>query len=209
MIYLLGSQPAALIDKFECDMPSLSPNGRFLTFVALYPKHFAPEDQTSNFVMFYDLLKAPGENRHLPRTDFPLKDVPDRRIGVQLYPLSRPAINQRHAVRPTHTIYDFTWSPDSTKLIFMDEEAVTVSDDISASAANVADRGNPDLSSPIVRKTNAYLVLVTFQNGTAKALRTPAGNCPLNSGNRCGFDFQRAVFGKDDLTIVHHVSGPK
>lgn len=89
-IYIVNPGASVMLDHFGCRNPSLSPDGKLLTFLAWYPAHASSDDLTSDFVMLYDLRKDAIENRHKPRVDFPLMNDTDRQVGAQLYPLSRP-----------------------------------------------------------------------------------------------------------------------
>jgi hypothetical protein len=208
-MFVLGSKPPALLDQFRCENPALSPNGKLLSFLAYYPPHFARESVTGDFVMLYDLAKTALGNRNSPRSNFPLNDISDRRVGLQAYPIFRPAGERGDAANgstwPVHTIYDQTWSQDSSKLLFRDEVEPITSSRIgqttgSGSLGNLrpsAKTGEPE----------RFLVLINVKNSGLMVRRVRSPSCPAISGSRCVLELKAATFGADGIAIPQHITG--
>ena len=209
-VFVLGSRSGTLLDSFGCEMPSLSPDGRFLAFIAYYPQHFAADDLTSNFVMLYDLKEGPGQNRGRRRIDFPLENDPSRQVGAQLYPLSLPRIPQvgsEEALRANHSVFDITWSPDSTKFAFFDEAESPEASDQDKSEVRASSFGNLRLSPRISRDAKTFLVVVSLRKGDVQTSRIALEACPLISGVQCRFDLKASSLGQDGVTVTKHVGG--
>jgi hypothetical protein len=209
-IFILGSRSPALLDQFQCEMPALSPDGKLLAFVAWYPPHFAPEPFTSNFVMLYDLTKLAMANRNAPRTDFPMSDLPDRRVGLQVYPVSRRPVGRPNATAstalPMHEVYDLAWSPDSKKLLFTDEADPSPSNDADQST-KMAAPANRQRSNENATDTQHFLVLIEMHDGAFTVRRTKLQACPVASKKSCEFDVHAAIFGADEVVVTQHIKG--
>ena len=208
-IFILGSKPPVLLDQFRCESPLLSPNGKMLSFIAFYPPHLAPDSLTSDFVMLYDLEKTVMENRNAPRTDFPMNNISDRRVGLQVYPLSRHS-GARSSVsngdaEPMHSIYGLTWSRDASKLIFWDETEYVMSD--VAQSTQTGDLGNLRDFSKIAGEPERFLVMIDIMKSGPVARRISINPCPVISGNRCIIDLHTAIFGRDELIIMQQIKG--
>jgi len=108
----------ALIDRFYCYEPVLSPNKRFLVFVKFFPAHFV-EGVTYQYLL-YDLKKSPEANRPKNTT------VSDpENVGRPLYPLSAKNQFGDNTGQPASEVHmlasgTFFWSADSRRVAFAD-----------------------------------------------------------------------------------------
>jgi hypothetical protein len=108
---------ARTVDLFDCLLPSVSPDGRYIAFVKFFPSHFVTDAEWH--YMMYDLKKTPAQNRP------PNIQVSDTvTVGWPLFPVgigNAPGdnVNLNRAVHVA-AMDSFFWSNDSSRLVFAD-----------------------------------------------------------------------------------------
>jgi hypothetical protein len=107
----------AVGDEFDCYLPAISPNGRFIAFVKWFPGHFVRN--VGCHYMLYDVSKSGAQNRP-PRLRLP----DDVDVGMPLYPPgvgNKPADNFNLDKAENFSASDsLFWSADSSKLVLAD-----------------------------------------------------------------------------------------
>ncbi len=108
----------SVTDRFDCLLPSISPNGRFVAFVKWFPGHFVRDVEWH--YMLYDSTKTAIQNRP------PGTVTPDAvNVGKPLYPtnVDNKQGDNFNLDRPVHeaAMDSFFWSPDSSRLVFADK----------------------------------------------------------------------------------------
>jgi hypothetical protein len=60
-VVIISLQSNAIIDRFTCYVPAVSPNGEYVAFIKFYPMHFS--EGIEDHYMLYDLKEDPAQNR--------------------------------------------------------------------------------------------------------------------------------------------------
>ena len=202
-LYVFDAQSGLLLEKFWCEHPSLSPDKGYLAFIAAHPMHSPDEDLTSDFVMLYQFAGDVTINHDRSRVDFPLLDVPDRRLGLQVFPSRRSPIKLILAggkKRRTYAVLsEFTWSPDSSQFLFVDEQK-----------PGVVDFGGIDKRIPTrsrAEEPSLLLVDVNVKNQRPVVTAMPAPGCSRISGLNCKLQIGQTEFGIAELHVMESISG--
>ena len=202
-VYVIDARSGLLIDKFGCEHPALSPSRQYLAFMAAYPLHSADDDLTSDFVMLYRLDGDATSNHDSPRTDFPLMDVPDRRMGTQVFPSRRAPLKGAAAngkKRRTYAVLSaFAWSPDSRQFLFLDEQT--------PGAVEGGRTDNSVLTGSANNQPTLLLVDVSLNNRQPVVTAMPAPDCSQASYLDCNLQVGQTKFGKTGLHMVGTVAG--
>lgn len=191
MLVIDGSS-GELVDRIVGIHPAFSPNGNFVVFIAPRPAHAKSVEDGTEFTLLYDLRKSAGANRAWPRTDFDTFMSPERKIGTQIYPLSRQVVPAAGVpgVRPTHSVTSpFYWSPDSRMLAFADEQYPAA-----RLAGSKTASGNVLLSPRIPPRAGISLVLIKVDGYAPHTFVLPLPICATVSGPACGNSIDSASF---------------
>jgi hypothetical protein len=169
----------------------MSPDGHYIAFTRFFPAHFVTTEQASNYLMLYDLRRTARGNRPLGVNIHDMIDA-----GSQLYPVSKPqdALDPAAPPRPTHVFAEdqFFWSPDSSKLVLLDEEMPVITASVKQPTRNLHLPPRPILS----------LVLVQVgSGGVAPTVSVaPTGVCATESGSSCYLRLVDVTFGASGVT---------
>lgn len=128
-VAILDLQRQSIIDHFWAYEPTLSPDGRWIAFIKFFPAHGvdSPESQ----YRLYDVAKTTTGNR--PRRPDRGTGAPDpvTEVGVSIYPLRASEIDRENVGVDDGTAHEsaspFFWDADSSKLVFADAQAATMS----------------------------------------------------------------------------------
>jgi len=111
---------AKVIDDIGAEDTTISPNGRFILYDRGFPSHVTDYE---NVYQLYDTLKSPLENAcgYLPN-DPKHKVLVDDWRGFQVYPQKPGQIlcSEPEDLSDDNMGTNFTWAPDSSKIIFAD-----------------------------------------------------------------------------------------
>jgi hypothetical protein len=168
-----GTQP---VDQILCYQPAISPDGTRVAFTRFFPGHFVNEQQASNTAMLYDIRSGAAGNR---AAGTPVSD--DQDVGFQLYPHETNAA-------PTHTFMsdNYFWSPDSTRMIFLDEQYPKP-----ATSAKAAVPRNIHLPPG----AGLTFVMVDFTSGSPKVSSFETDICATHTGPTCFVRLTGVEFG--------------
>jgi hypothetical protein len=130
--------------------------------------------------MLYDFQQTSGTNRGARDASFPLRDVEDRRVGLQIYPRLRTsgtdADRNDHAI---HAIFNLRWLAGTTKIVFGDEADLEPAA-VNAVASNVA--GRPRMPPPIV---NLSIVAADVHAHKVEVVQTQVSSCASSREEDC------------------------
>jgi hypothetical protein len=187
-----------VIEDFVCYNPILSPNNRYLAFVRMFPAHFLEDDdEASNFMMLYDFSRSPSFNRE------PQSFVRWNRSGEEgrlVYPrhlkLTRWIRDPGRSV-----VHDFGarvyFSPDSTKLFFLDDRYPGNDDDPASQPAT-----NVRASYHIPPRSALTYVMVNLAGPRPVTKVLPSPDCAAAAGKGCDTTLIGAAFGKVSVTAT-------
>lgn len=118
MVTLVDVRSGEVLDSFFCFSPALSPDGRFVSYVKVYPAHFT-EGVSAQYVL-YDFASKPQENRN---GRVSLNNRID--VGLALFPpgsKNEPGDNLTVPLDKRHTMASdaFYWRRDNKTLLFAD-----------------------------------------------------------------------------------------
>ena len=124
---IVDLKQAKVIDNIGAVDITISPNGRFI----LYDRGFPPHDTDyENVYQLYDTLKSPLENvcGYLPNDPKHKVLVEDWR-GFQVYPQKPGQVlcSEPEDLNNDNMGSNFTWSPDSSKVVFADVKSGVMS----------------------------------------------------------------------------------
>jgi hypothetical protein len=124
-VVVLGLDRLSIKDKFLAYNPSVSPDGRWASFVKFYPSHFV--DGPTDEYMLYDLASSARENRP---AGVALSDSTN--VGILFFPphaINRDGGNTGVPEGQIHHMASesFSWAPNSGSFLFADEYAGNVS----------------------------------------------------------------------------------
>ncbi len=201
-LYIVSGSTGALADYFRCFQPAYANDGKAMVFVSWYPTHFAPENLTSEYVMLYDFRKSPSANRHIRGADFPLKDVADRRVGLQLYPrFQRITPEEQTGAAAVHRVSDLGWLPGTSKVIFYDEDTSEIT------SSEIGTSTNPRWSHRLpARNEQSIVVADVLPHGIAVS-RGGISVCGRSGEVNCEVDVRSARPINDDDISVSYTRG--
>ena len=115
-----------MIDNIDDSYATTSPDRRFIIFDISQPVVAGTAPDESRYRL-YDLLKSPQENTCGHLKNDPKRPDPDMR-GIQVYPESKGKITCESVdENDDNSGSSFTWSPDSSKLVFADVKSGVMS----------------------------------------------------------------------------------
>lgn len=108
----------SISDKFVCYEPSVSPDGKYISFIKFFPPHYA--DDPEDHYMLYNLTESPAYNR--PKG---VGMAEWRTVGFTIYPVgvgNHEFDNLRHPGAAAHMLASagFFWNDSSTEVVFAD-----------------------------------------------------------------------------------------
>jgi hypothetical protein len=195
-IYIVDVKAGRVVDHFLCSSPVISPNHRYIAYIKFFPERGVDEEQSSHFAMLYDVGR--GDERQARNSTSDPNDV-----GRLLFPPSRLlARTRRGGIPVTHYFPSgFAWSPDSTKLLFLDN--VFPGDPISNGALH---EGNVRPSPAVPPSPAVQLILVDLTAATPTVSRFKTERCRDSVSEFCQIYLRGVRFGAGSLTVA--LGGP-
>jgi hypothetical protein len=119
-VVIVDIAAGSIVDHFKCYSPTISPDGRYVSFVKLYPSHGIASAE--DHYMVYDVAASPATNR--PPDANPSHPHPNL-VGLCVYPEgigNKPDDNIELPKKSQHSMASegFYWNPDSRSFVFAD-----------------------------------------------------------------------------------------